>query len=325
MKFLRALLATVLAVGPLLAAIDGTVINKTTGKPVAKAAVTLIKLGQGMEPVGSVDTDEQGNFRFAQEIAGPALLQTTFQEVNYNQILPPGMPRTGVTLAVYNATPSRASVRTTQHMILLEPAEGGVTVNETVLVQNDGDMTVVDPRQGALTFYAGGGKGEPQVNVTGPAGMPLPRPADKLGADTYILKYPLKHGETKIEVGYQAALKDGVYHGKILHGEGPVRIVVPNGVELSGPNIKFLDREPTTQASIYDVLGKAFDVTIKGAGRLTRAANAAAAPAEEDSNIPEIEVVRPRIYDKLYWVLGLVGAVLILTMIYQLRQTSPSR
>ena len=47
------------------AAVDGVVVNRTTGKPQPGATVTLIRLGNAMNTVGSVTTDAQGRFTMA--------------------------------------------------------------------------------------------------------------------------------------------------------------------------------------------------------------------------------------------------------------------
>src|ERR1017187_10432020 len=71
---LRASAALLLLVVPLLAAVDGTVVNKTTGQPQSGATVTLYKLGQaGMESVESVKSGAQGKFHIDQTPQGPHL------------------------------------------------------------------------------------------------------------------------------------------------------------------------------------------------------------------------------------------------------------
>src|SRR4051812_28365556 len=86
-----------------VAAVDGTVVNQTTGKPQPGATVTLYKLGQaGMESVESVKSDAQGRFSINQDPKGPHLIQTAFDGVTYNHMLPPGSSPTGLSLDVFN-------------------------------------------------------------------------------------------------------------------------------------------------------------------------------------------------------------------------------
>jgi hypothetical protein len=61
-----------LLVSTAFGAVDGTVINQTTGKPQAGATVTLYKIGQaGPEAIESVKSGADGKFRIAQDATGP--------------------------------------------------------------------------------------------------------------------------------------------------------------------------------------------------------------------------------------------------------------
>src|SRR4051794_16305220 len=72
------------------AAVTGTVINGTTGKPQAGATVGLNRLGQnGIELIDQAKSDAQGNFTINQEIRGPHVIRTAFDGVTYNHMLPP--------------------------------------------------------------------------------------------------------------------------------------------------------------------------------------------------------------------------------------------
>src|SRR5436309_1446511 len=87
------------------AAVDGTVTNRTTGKPQPGATVTLYKLGQnGLESVESVKSDAAGKFRIDQNLQGPRLLQSAYDGVTYNHMLPPGAPTSGVALDVFDSS-----------------------------------------------------------------------------------------------------------------------------------------------------------------------------------------------------------------------------
>ena len=54
-----------LCAGVTFAAMDGTVVNKTTGEPQAGVTINLVKPGaQGMQAIGSAVSDAAGTFRF---------------------------------------------------------------------------------------------------------------------------------------------------------------------------------------------------------------------------------------------------------------------
>ena len=101
---MRWLVSLVLVSAPLFAAIDGTVINATTGKPQPSVTVTLIHPGEGgMQTLGSAKSSSDGKFAIDKEVPSPpALLQAEYQGVTYNSILQPGAPSTGVHLNVYD-------------------------------------------------------------------------------------------------------------------------------------------------------------------------------------------------------------------------------
>ena len=82
------------------AAIDGTVVNGTTGKPQPGSTVTLFQTTQqGPQNLGSVKTDAAGKFAFAQDVqpgvgGGPLLIQAVYAGVQYNFTITPGQPAT---------------------------------------------------------------------------------------------------------------------------------------------------------------------------------------------------------------------------------------
>lgn len=94
-------LATSIAFG----AIDGTVRNGTTDKPQPGATVTLYRVGQnGPESIQSVKSGPDGKFSIDKDIEGPRLLQSAYDGVTYNRMLPPGFPSQNLTLPVYESS-----------------------------------------------------------------------------------------------------------------------------------------------------------------------------------------------------------------------------
>ncbi len=157
-------------------------------------------------------------------------------------------------------------------------------------------MTYYDPAGGTLRFFLPEAlQGEARVMVTAPQGMPIQREAAKTAqANVYKLVFPIKPGETRIELNYTTALADpATFSGKVLYPGLPTRLAVPNGVTLQGAGLKPLGREPGSQAAIYELRQAAYTVQIQGG---------AAAEAGDDSG-PAIEEIPPRIYDHLGWIL----------------------
>lgn len=302
---------------PIFAAIDGTVINATTGKPQPLVTVTLIHPGEGgMQTLGSGKSDAQGKFAIDKEVPSPpALLQAEFQGVTYNSILQPGAPSTGVRLNVYDATNKLSADVAQQHLVIVEPAGGQLRISETFLVQNKGNTTFQDLSKGSIQIYLPKGT-TTEVTVTAPGGMPIRRSPEKTAQpDVYKVNYPVKPGETQFELAY--TLPDPKrFAGKAVDKD-PLRLVTANTVTLSGDGLKDLGTEPRTQAHVYEIpAGAAFDLSVTGEGAL-RTENAQ--NQDEDNGQPKPTPGMARIYSRLYWILGLTFGLLALggTLLYR--------
>jgi hypothetical protein len=124
--------------------------------------------------------------------------------------------------------------------------------------------------------------------------------------------YPIKPGETQFEVDY--ALPAGspfTFRGQVVNIKGmpagPLRLIAPAGVTLSGKDLQSVGTEPKTQANIYTVVAPgAFSAEIAGVGSLR-----GPEPTEADqSESPQVTEGQPQIYRHLGWLLGLALAIL---------------
>ncbi len=317
------LLALCLAV-PALGAIDGKVVNQTTGKPQAGATVTLYKLGQaGPEQIESVKSAADGTFHISKDAEGPGprLVQAAYQDVTYNRMLPPGSPSNNVTVEVYNSAKQPGAAKVAQHMVFFEPVRGQLMVGETYIFKNDGKTTYNDVDGGTLKFFLPpAANGAVQVNATAPQGMPVPQAADKTSTpNVYKLAFPIKPGETRIDVSYNVPFSaPGKFEGKVLYKGGPTRLVAPSGVTIKGDGLQSLGQEPRTKASIWDVKGNSFKVEIAGSGTLQPADDSA-----EDAGGAQIEQILPKLYDNMKWILALAFGILTLGFILLYRAQVP--
>ena len=308
---MRELLLSLLVVLPVFGAVDGTVINKTAGKPQGGATVTLYKLGQaGMESIESVKSDAQGRFRIDQPVQGPHLIQTAFDGVTYNHILPPGSATTGLSLDVYNSSKRPGAAHVLRHFMIFQPSGAQMSVSEGFVFRNDGLVTYNDPDGGTLKFYLPtAAKGIVQVKATAPQGMPIDRAADKTDRkDIYKVDFPIKPGETNFELSYLLPYASGmVYEGKVLtKTDEPTLLVAPNGVTLKGDGLESKGQEPRTQAQVFGVKGADFKVEIDGN------VSAAAAGSDSGDSGPAIEEIMPKVWDNVTWILALALGILAL-------------
>jgi hypothetical protein len=323
-----------MACSPLVfAAVDGTVINGTTGKPQPGVSVTLVKPGQkGMETIGTTTSNAQGHFAFENTPSGggPQLLQGNYKSVNYNKMLTPDVPTNGVELQVFEASKSPALAKVAQHMLVVEPSANQIGVSETIIVQNEGKTTYSNDELGGVRFYLpSAAKGQVSVSVKGPGGMPLPRSATETEEKgVYKVAFAIKPGETEFDLSYVVPATDPVkFEGHVvgIKGQpaGPLRLVAPNGVTLEGADLRKLGQEPKSQATIYDVTATGpFTVDVQGLGSLRGGDDAAA--QTDTSDAPQIESVKPPVYRYLPALIGLALGILGLGLVI-LYRSSPVR
>jgi len=327
-------LATILllASASVQAAVTGVVINRTTGKPQPGATVALNRLGAqtGIELIDQAKSDAQGRFTINQPVQGPHVIRTAYAGVTYNHMLPPGSPTENLTLDVYNSTLKQpADVKVTKHMILFEPAAGQMTVNETYLVSNTGNVAWNDPDAGTVHFFLpAGANGNAQVQATAPGSVPIGAGVLKTSKpDTYSVDFPVKPGDTRIDVTYTTTYTPGeAYAGKIYSKDENTYLIAPNGITLSGEGLNDLGAEPRTQAHIFGVQGASY--SIKLTGEEAAPPTASGAPAEggdaaaSDAG-PQIEQIMPRVNGKAIPILGIALGILALGFVILYRHGAP--
>ena len=309
-----ATLALLILSVPAFAAYTGTVVNRTTNKPLSNATVTLYGFGAGgMQPVDHVTTDAQGNFSIDRTVTGgPAMLRVEVDNVIYNKMCRPGSPTTNLTIDVYNATSDGASTKVSKHMLLFEPADGKLNVTESFLVENTGKTTWADPKEGTLHYFlpeaAGGDNVE--VKATAPDGMPVPIPTTKTSKpDVYAAKFEIKPGETRFDLNYAVPYKEGdPYEGKIASKDDNTYLMVPNGVTMKADGATDIGTEPRTQVHIYGLKAAAYKIELTGAA----VAPAASDSADQNEGAPQIEEILPRVYNKLALILAFALGILAL-------------
>jgi len=302
----------VLGLAPAFGAVDGVVVNGSTGKPQPNVIVSLVEPSQGgMQNLGSTKTDADGKFHIDKDAQGPQLVQAFYAGVQYNKMVFPGAPATGIQVDVFDSSNKSGFAKVSQHFIVLQPSATEMAVAEGILYQDDSKTTFNDPVNGTCRFYLPPeAKGKVTVTVNAPGGMPIQRPAEPTKEpNVYKVNYPLKPGETRFDLNYSLPLASpAVFATKILHTEGTSDLVVPKGVTAKGDDIELAGQEPKTQASIYRIKSASFKVEVDGTGSLSQPDSAAS--SDDDSGQPTIQEVKPRIYDRLYWILGMAFAIL---------------
>ena len=188
-------------------------------------------------------------------------------------------------LALLPLVAQTPSARVSQHMMLLEPTGTELNVSETLLVPGGGRVRVAAPLDA----------GTPEVR-----GAALRR----LRPGLFELEVPPSE-EARIDLRWSMPfVVPETLTGRILH-DAPVRLVAPKDVKVTGSMLELNGVEPTTLAQIFTLKSASYALTIDGAGQLRTQQRAAAA---EDG--PSIEQIPPRVYSRLYWILGLTLGLL---------------
>lgn len=307
------------SVSCLLAAIEGTVINGTTGKPEPSVKVSLVQPGaNGMQSIASSTSDASGKFSIDHELPPPpALLQADYKGVTYTQVQPPGRPPTGIQFQIYETAAKPPEGMQMAHLLMIEPSPTSLEISETFLIRNQSSTTFQDSSNGTAQFYPPKGAADKiEVSVTPPTQMTIRRTAEKgAKAGAFKINYPVRPGETRYDMHYTLPISDTL-SGKVVAGERPTTIVTPLSVRLSGDGIKEMGIEQEVQARLYQVTAPSYSVKIEGTGSIRERQQGGSAqgnvPPDEDPGQPKTTEIMARVYDRMYWVLGLTFGILAL-------------
>jgi hypothetical protein len=297
----------------LAGAIDGVVIDGTTGQPKPAVTVHLVQPGSGgMQTLSSVESDRDGKFKIDHDAprGAVALLQALHQGATYNLVLQPGAPASGLRLTIYDSTAKLGTAKVAQHVVMVQPTADRIRIGETLLLENSTRLTFLDAVKGSIQFYVPSSLiGELDCTVKAPDGVPITRAVEKTArADIYKVNYPLKPGETQFDLTYTVPVA-ATFAGKNLYADSSTRLVTPPSVTLSGTGVESLGQEPSTQAHIYGVRGSSYEVKIFNTGPLD---GSEGSTTLGDADQPSVEEASARLYMRLPWILGLTFGILML-------------
>ena len=286
------------------AAIDGTVTNGTTGKPQPGATVTLFQpTQQGPQFIDSVKTDAAGRFAITKEVpaggAGPLLLQAVYGDVQYNKMLPPGTPTSGVDIPVFESSKQPGGAKIGEHIMLLEPNGTTLGVAESYIFDNDGKTTWNNSAAGTLQFtLPAAAEGKIEINVLAPGGLPIRRAPDPAGKpNTFKLDFPIKPGQSEVRMEWSMPFTGGAFdYATIAKGAPDLKLLAPVGVTVKGDGVTALGQEPTTGATIYGITGDKYHLDVEGTGTLRTNAAASQDGDSGDNGSPKVSENMPKLY-----------------------------
>lgn len=129
-----AILAFAIAGSMRAATIDGTVTNKTTGKPSEGDKVALVDLNAGMADASTAITDSAGHYALQASGAGTYLIRVDHQGASYFIAAPQNGSPADIT--VYDVALKLEGVGIDADMLLIEAGQGTLHVRERYLVRN---------------------------------------------------------------------------------------------------------------------------------------------------------------------------------------------
>jgi len=322
-----------LAVAPAAAqrvAVEGVVENRTTGKPAAGVAVTLVRASASMETVAQAKTNAMGHFRFeaVEAPAPPAMLLVRAEHagVRYNEPVTGGGP---VTIRIYNAGAPASAIRVVERAIILQPNAGKLLVNEMYLVRNESDPPATYAHAGGTFrfFVPEGGRASVQANAQSASGISLPLEAKPEGsaAGVVAVSHPIKPGETRIEVSYHLDYPGSLLlEGQAVEKVERTRVAAPEGVAVEGEGVRFLLSEPQTKFRIYQVTSnERWSLKLAGESRAAAGGSDSGSGGEAPRESGIVDMPGP-VGERLPLVLAVVLAALGVGFVRLWRQEKPA-
>jgi hypothetical protein len=311
-RLLTTALTTLFAAAASLAGtVHGTVVNRTTGKPIPNTDVDLLSPTQGMALLATVKSDVQGQFTATNDSigAGPVLIRVTYQGVSFNTFLPPGRPQ--VDVEVFDVTNDPKVIFFSSHVVIFQPRDGKLIGAEEYNIKNDSNPPVAYFRtEGDFEFAIPDKAALKSVSATGSLGMDVPQASIDKGKGLYAIAYAFHPGETNIRLSYElpypgnsATLKlPAVYAGMRM------LLVAPPGVTLTGEGISAAGQEQGMNVFLHNALAakSALAVSVSGVGapQAAEAADSQGQQQGQEGNSrtqgQQVDVAPPRI-DDLKW------------------------
>jgi hypothetical protein len=289
--------------------IHGSVVNRTTGKPIPNTDVDLLSPTQGMALLATVKSDAQGQFTATNDSigAGPVLIRVTYQGVSFNGFAPPGRPQ--VDVEVFDVSKDPKTIAAASHVIIFQPRDGKLVGAEEYNVKNDSKPAVAFFRtEGNFEFAIPGNATLQNVTATGSLGMDVPQASIDKGKGRYAIAYAFHPGETNIRLSYEVPYPGNSATLKLPATYAGMRmlLVAPPGVTLTGAGISAAGQEQGMNVFLHDALAAkaSLAVSVSGVGSPQAASNSDGQQQGQEGNSraqgQQVDVAPPRI-DEYKW------------------------
>jgi hypothetical protein len=291
--------------------IHGSVVNRTTGKPIPNTDVDLLSPAQGMALLATVKSDAQGQFTATNDSigTGPVLIRVTYQGVSFNGFAPPGRPQ--VDVEVFDVSKDPKTIVPASHVIIFQPRDGKLVGAEEYNVKNDSKPAVAYFRtEGNFEFAIPDKATLQNVTATGSLGMDVPQASIDKGKSRFAIAYAFHPGETNIRLSYEVPYPGNSATLKLPATYAGMRmlLVAPPGVTLTGDGISAAGQEQGMNVFLHDALSAkgSLAVSVSGVGspQAAAAADGQGQQQGQEGNSrtqgQQVDVAPPRI-DEYKW------------------------
>lgn len=201
-----AVAALAMAASAQTATVSGHVTDGTTNKPAADVTLTLLSLEGGMQPIAHTSSDAAGQYHFGDVPGNTTLMvQADYQGVPYFQPLTAGQPTNNIGIEVYEASHDESKIHLDAEIAVVQPEQGDLAVVDEYRAEND----MAPPRTlyqtgGLFRFRVPAGATVDGARVMSTSKLPVDSVPNKTAeANVYRLDFPLRPGETRIQVSYR--------------------------------------------------------------------------------------------------------------------------
>ena len=268
------------------ATVTGTVIDKTTGKPVSGDNVVLVDVQAGMSEVAHAITDAKGSYTLNEPGSGPYLIRVTHQGAGYFIAAPQGGGSGDI--PVYDVAAKVEGVSIEADVFEFEGDASQLHVTERYFVHNTSSppRTQWTPRTFEVAL-------PPDAAVAGvaaqrPTGLPTSVKLDPTGVKGhYAFNFPIQPDEgdkdTLFQIEYTVPYASGkfTFHPQVSLPTQSVGVLLPKSMTFtsdSGPAFQPIQQDPNIQTFVAKnaAPGKALEFTISGTGSMPREAQGGA-------------------------------------------------
>lgn len=184
------------------AALNGKLVNGTSGAPAAGDEVILIQLAAGMQEVGRTKTDSQGRFSFTFDGSdAPHLVRAVHQNVTYHKAAPPGT--NSIDMEVYDVSARIEGIRAVADLMYIQAAQGKLGITRIFAVDNNSKPPRTQMNDRNFEFYLPDGSDIDEAQAQTAGGQPVNiTPTPQADKSRYAFVFPLRPGQTQFRVNY---------------------------------------------------------------------------------------------------------------------------